>query len=124
MSEVKKYTLDTYFQNKSDEDPETLLDIVNYVIQKNQTPFEYDMAHPHKDLLYDFFYARVKNRPVENSQYPTPPKVAQQLAKLTQSFEPAERKIMNACCGSGMIVKYLLKEGDGTSKDLILTLIW
>ncbi|MDH6310893.1 ParB/RepB/Spo0J family partition protein [Dysgonomonas sp. PFB1-18] len=103
--EGNKYALhNSYFKNKKQGSPDTLLEIVQYWKLYGELPFNYTGD----DWLYQTVIERQKKRGVILSQYPTPDCLAKQLVKLTDNFLPKNNRVLNACCGIGQITKYLL----------------
>lgn len=104
----KKYALNnSYFKNKKEEYPDTLLDIVKYHEQFHELPFEYSG----ENWIYDTMLERQKRSGVKYCQYLTPDKIARQIVELTNNFIPENNKVLNACCGIGQIARYLLQNG-------------
>ncbi|MFV0538248.1 MAG: N-6 DNA methylase [Dysgonomonas sp.] len=104
----KKYALNnSYFKNKKEGYPDTLLDIVKYHEQFHELPFEYSG----ENWIYDTMLERQKRSGVKYCQYLTPDKIAQQIAELTNNFIPKDNKVLNACCGVGQIARSLLQSG-------------
>lgn len=106
--EGNKYALhNSYFKNKKQGSPDTLLEIVQYWKLYGELPFNYTGD----DWLYQTVIERQKKRGVILSQYPTPDCLAQKVADLTDNFNPEGLKVLDACCGTGQLAKYLLAKG-------------
>ncbi len=104
----KKYALNnSYFKNRKSEYPDTLLEIVQYWKEFDQLPFEYIG----KNWIYDAMCERQKKLGIINSQYLTPDKTAKQIAEMTNNFVPKDSKVLDACCGTGQLTKYLIESG-------------
>lgn len=102
--EGKKYALNnSYFKNRKPCHPDTILEIVKYKHRYGELPFECRDTN----WLYEAAIERQKRCGVQNSQYLTPEKTAAQLAGLTDSFEPEGNLVLDACCGTGQLTKYL-----------------
>lgn len=113
----KRYSLyNSYFKNRKDNYPDTILEIVQYENRHNELPFIY----LGDNWVYDAMIERQKRKGVDNSQYMTPDSVVDQIGVLTDSFNPENMKVLNACCGIGQITGCLLQRGfnvDGYDGD-------
>ncbi|WP_165026657.1 ParB N-terminal domain-containing protein [Dysgonomonas sp. ZJ279] len=102
----KRYALNnSYFKNRKYNYPDTLLEIVLYWKKFGELPFEYSGDN----WVFDTMIERQKRHGVINSQYLTPDKTARQLVELTNNFIPKDHKVLDACCGTGQLTKYLLE---------------
>lgn len=103
--EGKKYALtNSYFKKRKHNDPDTILEIVRYKKEFGELPFEC------RDInwLYEATIERQKRYGVQNSQFLTPEKTAAQMVELTNNFLPKDNIVLDACCGTGQLTKYLL----------------
>lgn len=104
----KKFSLsNSYFKNRKENYPGTILEIAHYWREYNDLPF----AYLGDNWAYDAMCERQKRFGVRSSQYLTPDKVASQIAALTDNFNPEDMKVLNACCGIGQLIKPLLERG-------------
>ncbi|WP_165044894.1 ParB/RepB/Spo0J family partition protein [Dysgonomonas sp. ZJ709] len=102
----KRYALNnSYFKNRKYNYPDTLLEIVLYWKEFGELPFEYGGDN----WVFDTMIERQKRHGVINSQYITPDQTARQLVELTNNFIPKDHKVLDACCGTGQLTKYLLE---------------
>lgn len=103
--EGKKYALNnSYFKNRKHDYPDTILDIVKYKQQFEELPFDCTAYN----WLYEAMIERQKRHGIQNNQYLTPEKTAAQIAELTNNFLPKDNLVLDACCGTGQLTKYLL----------------
>lgn len=103
--EGKKYALNnSYFKNRKHDYPDTILEIVKYKQQFGELPFDCQDAN----WLYESMIERQKRHGVQNNQYLTPEKTAAQIAELTNNFLPKDNLVLDACCGTGQLTKFLL----------------
>ena len=103
--EGKKYALNnSYFKHMKHNYPDTILDVVHYKNQYGELPFDCR----DDNWLYEAMVERQKRYGIQNSQYLTPDKTAAQLAELTNNFQPKNNLVLDACCGTGQLTKYLL----------------
>lgn len=103
--EGKKYALtNSYFKYKKESYPDTILEIVRYKYEFGELPFECRDTN----WLYEATIERQKRHGVQNSQFLTPEKTAEQMAELTNNFLPKDNIVLDACCGTGQLTKYLL----------------
>ena len=101
----KRYSLhNSYFKNKKHNYPDTILEIVQYQNKYQELPFDYR----DDDWLYQATIERQKRYGIQNSQYLTPENTARQIAELTNNFIPKDNLVLDACCGTGQLTKYLL----------------
>lgn len=104
---MKKYVLrNSYFKNKSGDMPDTILEIVQYLNENGELPFEYSG----NNWVYDTFCERQKRRGVYNSQYLTPDATVDRMLHFAGKYFDGNN-VCDACCGTGQITKELLKEG-------------
>lgn len=104
----KKYALKgSYFKNKLAKDPDTILDIVSYFRQYDDLPFRYEG----NNFVYDALCERQRYSGIQNDQYMTPDELAIQMTTLANNFMPEDLSILEACCGTGQLTKYLIKDG-------------
>ena len=104
--EGKKYALNnSYFKNRKAGYPDSLLEIVRYRAQYGELPFDCGDGN----WLYEAMTERQKRYGVQNSQYLTPEKTAARIAGLTNNFLPGGNLVLDACCGTGQLTKYLLE---------------
>ncbi|NDV70021.1 ParB/RepB/Spo0J family partition protein [Dysgonomonas sp. 25] len=102
----KRFALtNSYFKNKKPGYPSTVLEITQYYKQHGELPFEYTG----KNWLYQTMIERQKRFGVHSDQYLTPDKTAGQLVELTNNFIPDNNVVLDACCGTGQLTKYLLE---------------
>ncbi|MBB4035392.1 ParB/RepB/Spo0J family partition protein [Dysgonomonas hofstadii] len=105
---AKKYSLNnSYFKNKDESYPDTMLEIAQYWKQFGELPFVY----PGDDWVYDTMIERQRKRGVLGSQYLSTNKTAEQIAVLAENFNPANLEVLDACCGTGQLTKALLEKG-------------
>lgn len=105
---AKKYSLNnSYFKNKDEAYPDTMLEIAQYWRQFGELPFIYSGD----DWVYDTMIERQKKRGVSGSQYLSTDKTAEQIAILAENFNPANLEVLDACCGTGQLTKALLEKG-------------
>jgi len=103
--EGKKYALsNSYFKNRKHDYPDTILDIVKYKKQFGDLPFDCRDVN----WLYEAMIERQKHYGIQNNQYLTPEKTAAQIAELTNNFLPKDNLVLDACCGTGQLTKFLL----------------
>jgi len=104
----KKYSLyNSYFKNKDESYPDTILEIAWYLKQHGELPFSYSG----ENWEYDTMLERQKKRGVLGSQYLSTDKTAEQVAILAENFNPENLEVLDACCGTGQITKALLGKG-------------
>jgi len=104
----KKYSMyNSYFKNRKESYPDSILDIVLYEKQHNELPFIYQG----NNWIYDAMIERQKRKGVVGSQYMTPDAVVEQIGNLTDSFHPEGMNVLNACCGIGQLTGCLLQRG-------------
>ena len=102
----KKYALcNSYFKNRKAGTPATVLDIVQYWKEHEELPFEYNG----NDWLFQAMIEQQKRFGVHNEQFLTPDNIAKQLIELTNNFIPKNNLVLDACCGTGQLTKYLLE---------------
>ncbi len=102
----KRYSLNnSYFKNRSNDAPESILDIAEYLEDNGELPFDYD--HTSGNWMYEAFVEKQKRSGVYHSQYFTPPSTAQRMSELAHSyFHLDEPLVLDACCGFGMLTKH------------------
>lgn len=101
----KQYSLhNSYFKNKKHNYPGTVLEIVQYKCMYGELPFSCLEAN----WLYQTIIERQKRCGVQNNQYLTPEKTASQIAELTNNFIPKDNLVLDACCGTEQLTKFLL----------------
>ncbi len=106
---AKKYSLNnSYFKNKDESYPDTMLEIAQYWKQFGELPFVYPGGD---DWVYDTMIERQRKRGVLGSQYLSTNKTAEQIAVLAENFNPANLEVLDACCGTGQLTKALLEKG-------------
>lgn len=104
--EGRKFSLaNSYFKNRKDDYPDTLLEIVQYWAKYKELPFD----HNEENWLYDTTIIRQKKYGIHHDQFITPDPIAIQLVELTNNFIPTGNNVLNACCGIGQLTKYLLE---------------
>ena len=80
----KKYSLNnSYFKNRHMGAPKTPYEVMMYHKQYNEFPFEYSGGN----WMYDCFCEYQKREGVYHSQFFTPDKTAEQMAKLAKMFD-------------------------------------
>lgn len=109
MEKVDKlYSLNnSYFKNRKDHYPDSLLEIVRYHAEHGQLPFSYSGTN----WLYDTMCERQKKKGIVGSQYLTPDIVAEQIAELADNFNPVDMQVLDACCGTGQLSRQLITHG-------------
>lgn len=109
MEKVDKlYSLNnSYFKNRKDYYPDTILEIVQYWSEHKELPFSYSG----KNWLYDAMCERQKKKGIVGDQYLTPDMVAEQIAELADNFNPQNMEVLDACCGTGQLSKQLIAHG-------------
>lgn len=104
----KKYSLvNSYYKNKREHYPDTLLEIVQYWKAYGELPFE----HGGGNWVYDAVCERQKYHGIRNGQYMTPETTAKNMACLADNFIPGDLKVLNACSGIGQIARCLIESG-------------
>ncbi|MBF0650797.1 ParB/RepB/Spo0J family partition protein [Dysgonomonas sp. GY75] len=105
--EGKKYSLtNSYFKNRKEGYPDTILEIAMYRHQYGELPFE---CRDESNWLYEAMIEHQKRCGVQNSQYLTPDATAMQLVSLCDNFLPVDNSVLDACCGTGQLTKFLLQ---------------
>lgn len=109
MNKVDKlYSLNnSYYKNRKDHYPDTILEIARYWKKYGELPF----AYSGENWVYDTMCERQKKQGVHISQYLTPDVVAEQIAELADNFNPEGMRILDACCGTGQLSKHLIERG-------------
>lgn len=102
-----KYDLSTYFRFRHPAWPGTVVEICDYWHQYAELPFNYKG----KDWIYDTLVQYQKRFGVVNSQTPTPPATALRMAEIAVWAFPHNQPILDACCGTGMLIWALLEKG-------------
>lgn len=105
---MKKFALNnSYFKNRKNGSPDTILEIVNYYKANNDLPFNYNG----NNWLYDACCERQKKRGVMLDQYLTPDVTAMRIATLAAEHMPEKGLVLDACCGTGQLTRHLLDKG-------------
>lgn len=109
MTKVDKlYSLNnSYYKNRKDYYPDTVLEIVRYWKEHAELPFSYGG----NNWVYDAMCERQKKNGVHASQYLTPDAIADQMAELADNFNPEGMRVLDACCGTGQLSKKLAEHG-------------
>lgn len=109
MNKVDKlYSLNnSYYKNRKDHYPDTVLEIVRYWKEYAELPFSYSG----NNWVYDAMCERQKKKGINASQYLTPDVVAEQIAELADNFNPEGMRVLDACCGTGQLAKKLAEHG-------------
>ena len=96
----KKYSLhNSYFKiNRSLGLPDTIFEIGKYWKENKDLPFNYGG----ENWVYDAFCERQKYRGVNNSQFLTPDKTAERIARIAATHFRGDT-ILEPCCGTGQI---------------------
>lgn len=109
MNKVDKlYSLNnSYFKNRKDHYPDTVLEIVKYWKEYAELPFSYSG----NNWIYDAMCERQKKKGILGSQYLTPDSIAEQIVELADNFNPEGMNVLDACCGTGQLSKQLALHG-------------
>ncbi|MDR3271934.1 MAG: hypothetical protein LBT29_00425, partial [Flavobacteriaceae bacterium] len=104
----KKFALNnSYFKNhRRDIDPANPFEVYEYYKQHGELPYK-DNPETNEYWLYDCFVEYQKRAGVKNSQYFTPPKTAERIAELANTYFSVLLYVTDACCGFGMLTKAL-----------------
>lgn len=104
----KQFALNnSYFKNKENGAPETILEIAQYQKEHNQLPF----AYSGDNWVYDAFVERQKRNGVHLQQFLTPDNTADRIAELATMYAPDDKTIIDACCGTGQLTAKLFDYG-------------
>ena len=103
---MKKYALrNSYFKNRSANDPDTIFEIVSFFKENGELPFSY-----HGDnWVYDAMTERQKRKGVILNQFLTPDIIAERLVEFACMYRPSSGLALDACCGTGQITNRLIK---------------
>lgn len=106
----KKYALtNSYFKNRRPQDPSTPFEVLEYVIQHQELPYNSESTD---NWMYECFCEYQKRAGVYNSQFFTPAKTANRIAELADEyFVKSNPYVLDACCGFGMLTKALRAKG-------------
>ncbi len=104
---TKKYALNnSYFKRRRPQDPSTPFEVLEYVKQHNELPYNEDLTD---NWFYDCFVEYQKRAGVFKSQYFTPKETAKELASIVYEYTTDNNtRILDACCGFGQITKELV----------------
>lgn len=116
ITRKKKFALtNSYFKNLNPQtEPRTPFEVYAYYKQHGELPFD---SNPDTDpnWLYETYIEYQKRAGVYNSQFFTPPFTADRIAELADEyFRTDERetcRVLDACCGFGMLTKPLTEKG-------------
>jgi SAM-dependent methyltransferase len=109
---MKKYALNnSYFKNRTANDPDTLSEIVSYFKENGELPFRYDG----NNWPYDTVCERQKREHIIRCQHLTPDDTARKMAILASHYSSNKITTLDACCGTGQITGALLNEGFNVS---------
>lgn len=102
----------SYFKFRCATWPDTIGEIYDYSEQHGELPFRYTGDN----WVYDAMCERQKRRGVEFSQYLTPDGIADKMAELSCEYFPSQDDpILVPCCGTGQLIRALLKAGYDSS---------
>ncbi len=108
----KKYALNnSYFKNRRLQDPSDPFEVLDYVRQHDELPYNEEL---NDNWFYDCFVEYQKRAGVINSQFFHTLQTAKHLATMVGGCVlGSETRILDACCGFGMITKELRSFGRG-----------
>ena len=116
ITRKKKFALtNSYFKNHNPQtEPGTPFEVYSYYKQHGELPFDAD-PETAPNWLYETYIEYQKRAGVYNSQFFTPPATAERIAELADKyFRTDERetcRVLDACCGFGMLTKPLTEKG-------------
>lgn len=106
----KKYALsNSYFKNRRPQDPSNPFEVLEYYKENNELPFGDGTVFD--NWFYDCFIEYQKRAGVYQSQFFTPPSTAEKIAELANIFFKNDVRVLDACCGFGMLSKAVREKG-------------
>lgn len=106
----KQYALEnSYFKFRLASWPDSIGEIYDYLEQHGELPFRYTGDN----WIYDAMCERQKRKGVAFSQYLTPDSIAELMADLSRQYLPTDISTLEPCCGTGQLIRALMKVGYG-----------
>ena len=105
----KKYALNnSYFKNRVHTDPSTPYEVMEYLEEHGELPFDYHG----ENWMYDCYVEYQKRGKVFHAQFFTPDRTADRMAEIANdAFTEEGAHVLDACCGFGQLTRPLTTLG-------------